>query len=172
MEKGRLFWVTGLSASGKTTVSRLVVNNLQSIGHQILLLDGDDLRAVLNENSSHSRDDRLRIGFTYSRLCKLLVEQGLDVLIATVALFSEIHDWNRKNISNYIEIFIDVPIEELVRRDPKGIYKKFYDGEIQNVAGLDMQVDFPLIPDLHIKYKDGLTAHQIAQQVSSLITKT
>lgn len=172
MEKGRLFWVTGLSASGKTTVSRLVVNNLQSIGHQILLLDGDDLRAVLNENSSHSRADRLRIGFTYSRLCKLLVEQGLDVLIATVALFSEIHDWNRKNISNYLEIFIDVPIEELVRRDPKGIYKKFYDGEIQNVAGLDMQVDFPLNPDLHIKYKDGLTAHQIAKQVSSLITNT
>jgi adenylylsulfate kinase-like enzyme len=172
VKKGRLLWITGLSASGKTTISRLVVETLRAKGDQIVLLDGDDLRKVLGEDQSHTRSDRLRIGFVYSRLCKSLVDQGLDVIIATVALFSEIHEWNRQNIQNYNEIFIDVPIEELVRRDPKNIYKKFFDGEIKDVAGLDMEVDFPRNPHLHVTYEDGLSAEQIAKQVLSLIRNT
>ena len=169
MKKGSLLWITGLSASGKTTISRLVVEALRQKGTEIVLLDGDDLRKVLNEDQSHTRSERLRIGFVYCRLCKLLVDQGFDVVIATVALFSEIHEWNRQNIENYTEIFIDVPIEELVRRDPKKIYERFFDGEIKNVAGLDMEVDFPMNPHLHVIHKDGLNADQIAEQVLCLI---
>ena len=166
---GSLLWITGLSASGKTTISHLVVEALRQEGSQIVLLDGDDLRKVLSENQSHTRSDRLRIGLVYCRLCKLLVDQGFDVVIATVALFSEIHEWNRQNIENYKEVFIDVPIEELVRRDPKKIYEKFFDGEIKNVAGLDLEVDFPKNPHLHVIHEDGLNADQIAEQVLNLI---
>ena len=172
MKKGRLLWITGLSASGKTTISRLVVEALRQEGSQMVLLDGDDLRKVLSEDQSHTISDRLRIGFVYCRLCKLLVDQGFDVVIATVALFSEIHEWNRQNIDNYTEIFIDVPIEELVRRDPKKIYEKFFAGEITNVAGLDMKVDFPRNPHLHVMHKDGMNAEQIAEQVLSFIHNT
>ena len=169
VKMGSLLWITGLSASGKTTISHLVVDALRQEGSQILLLDGDDLRKVLSENQSHTRSDRLRIGLVYCRLCKLLVDQGFNVVIATVALFSEIHEWNRQNIENYIEVFIDVPIEELVRRDPKKIYEKFFNGEIKNVAGLDLEVDFPKNPHLHVIHEDGLNADQIAERVLCLI---
>ena len=87
------------------------------------------LRRVLvdpkREKVSYNKNARLELAQQYARLCKLLSEQGVWVLIATISLFREIHDWNRKNISNYFEVFLDVPMAELRRRDSKGIYKAF-----------------------------------------------
>jgi cytidine diphosphoramidate kinase len=93
----------------------------------------------------------------YSRLCQLLSNQGFDVVIAVIGLFKEIHIWNRENISNYIEIFIDTPLDELKRRDPKGLYKMCGSGKIKNVAGMDLRIDFPVNPNIHIKWSDKKT---------------
>ena len=152
----KCYWVTGLSASGKTTLSNLLVAHLKSIGEQVISLDGDDLRQVLADEA-YTREERIALAMRYSRFCKLLTDQGFIVVIAVIGLFNEIHRWNRENISNYCEIFIDTPLEELKRRDPKNLYKKFLHGEINNIAGIDLKVDLPSSPDVHIKWVEGMS---------------
>jgi adenylylsulfate kinase len=121
---------------------------LKEGGLSPILLDGDDLRSVLGVPSSDfSREERLRLAFVYADLCRYLASQGAIVVIATIALFKEIHIWNRKNLPNYYEVFLDVPLSVLIDRDPKGLYERFSKGEIRNVAGLDFEVDFPSNPD-------------------------
>jgi len=135
----------------------------------VIFLDGDIVRSILGEFSTHSREDRLRLAFIYARLCKNLSSQKVIVVIATVALFAEIHEWNRINLENYFEVFLDVPLDELRRRDPKGIYLGFEKGEISNVAGLDLEVDFPKSPHLHIKFEDGLSSTEAAEIIMGRI---
>jgi adenylylsulfate kinase len=94
-----------------------------------------------------------------------LASQNINVVISTVALFREIHVWNREHFRYFLEVFLDVPLDELRRRDPKSIYKRFDEGEITNVAGLDLKVDFPASPHLHIRHQDGLTSHQIVETI-------
>ena len=161
----RVFWITGLSASGKTTLGVELTRRVKNYGANVIFLDGDNLRFVLGEVATHSREDRVRLAYTYARLCQMLCEQGVIVVIATVALFSEIHAWNRENLLGYFEIFLDVPISELRKRDPKGIYKQFDEGKIKNVAGLDLKVDFPSKPDLHFLFEPELAVHEMVQTV-------
>ena len=151
---GKCYWVTGLSATGKTTLSKLLVDYLRNTGKTIVHLDGDELREVLSDNA-YTREERIALGMRYSRLCKLLTSQGVDVVIAVIGLFKELHVWNRENISGYVEVFIDTPMDELKRRDPKGIYAKVLSGEISNVAGVDMKIDKPDNPHVCIRWKDG-----------------
>ncbi len=99
-------------------------------------------------NNNHDKDARLRLAFKYAHLCRIISNQGLTVVIATISLFKEIHIWNRDNLTNYFEVLIKVPINELRLRDPKGIYKRFDDGELKNVAGLDLNIDEPKNPNL------------------------
>lgn len=165
MLRERVIWITGLSASGKTTLGLKVVDKLRETSKNVVFFDGDEIRAVLGETSTYSRDDRLRLAYTYGRLCRMLSEQGITVVIATVALFKEIHEWNRTNIPGYIEVFLEVPIIELRRRDPKGIYKNYDLGLIKNIAGIDVPVDFPSNPDITFRFADSLHIDTMASNV-------
>jgi cytidine diphosphoramidate kinase len=160
---GAVVWITGLSAAGKTTLGRILVEKLTERSSSVIFLDGDEIRQVLGEFTTHTREDRVRLASTYSKLCKYLADQNTTVVIATVALFKEVHSWNRANITKYVEVYLDVPLEELKRRDPKGIYKKFQNGELINVAGLDMRVDFPNSPHLHFKYEQCLSPIEMSE---------
>jgi adenylylsulfate kinase len=160
---GGVVWITGLSAAGKTTLGKILVEKLKEHSLPVIFLDGDEIRQVLGEFTTHSREDRVRLASTYSKLCKYLSDQSTIVVIATVALFKDVHSWNRTNITKYVEVYLDVPLEELKRRDPKGIYKKFQNGELKNVAGLDMNVDFPNSPHLHFKYEQRLSPNEMAE---------
>jgi len=143
------FWITGLSAAGKSTVSNLLTNYLRSKGKTVILLDGDELQKVLSIKG-FNRENRLETALKYSRFCSLIVKQQINVVIGVIGLFNEVHQWNRQNIPGYIEIFIDVPMEELRRRDPKKIYERALDGKIKNVYGVDLQADYPKNPDVHL----------------------
>ncbi len=160
----KCYWMTGLSATGKTTLSKLLVEYIRSTGRQVIKLDGDELRRILADKS-YTREERIALAMRYSRLCQLLSSQGIDVVIAVIGLFKEIHTWNRENIPNYIEIFIDTPLDELKRRDPKNIYKRHESGEINNVAGLDLKVDIPANPDVHLKWSDKKTIDSMFQEL-------
>ena len=146
----KCYWITGLSGTGKTTLSTFLVENLRSSGRQVIHLDGDELRTVF-ASFAYTKKERLELGFKYSRLCKLLTDQGCDVVIGVIGLFKELHSWNRQNISNYIEIFIDTPLAELKKRDSKGLYS----GAKFNVAGLDLKVDLPSSPDIQLVWEPG-----------------
>ena len=87
-------------------------------------------------------------------MCKLLSSQGLTVVIATISMFEEVYVWNRKNLLNYFEVYLKVPIEELRHRDPKLIYQRYDSGELLNVADLDLAVDEPHNPNLILDFED------------------
>lgn len=151
-----VYWLTGLSDSGKSTMCRKLVEYLRRNGKSVILLDGDEIRAVVGAVKAHTREDRMALALRYSRLCKLLSDQGFDVAIATISLFEEVHKWNRENLPGYCEIFLDVPLDELKRRDTKGIYERFERNEIKNVAGIDLQVDFPKNPDVVLHFSASM----------------
>jgi cytidine diphosphoramidate kinase len=152
----KCYWVTGLSATGKTTLSSLLVTHLRDLGKTVIHLDGDELRQVL-AYQVYTREERIALVMCYARFCKLLSDQGIDVVIAVIGLFKEVHKWNRDNITNYIEIFIDTPLSELKKRDPKKLYRDVELGVIKNVAGIDLKIDIPSNPDIHLKWSDKST---------------
>ena len=158
------YWITGLSATGKTTMSSLLADHLRSSGKLVILFDGDELREVF-AHKSYTREERIAKGMQYSRLCQLVNSQGVDVIIAVIGLFKEIHTWNRNNIPGYVEVFIDTPLYELERRDPKGLYKRYHDGEIDNIAGIDLSVDFPENPDILIKWSKGRSVESMFDEL-------
>lgn len=170
MNKGLVVWITGLSAAGKTTLARQVVNHMRGKHNQVVHLDGDQLRDIFashNQNANqHDRDARLRLAHQYAGLCKVLSEQGIDVVISTISMFEEIFSWNRQNIKNYLEVFLDVPLNIREQRDPKGIYERFRNKQATNVAGLDLTVDIPTQSDLTFE-----NAHEqpIENQLKSVI---
>ena len=164
----KCYWVTGLSATGKTTLSSLLVSHLRDSGKTVVHLDGDELRQVLADEA-YTREERIALAMRYARLCRLLSEQNIDIVIAVIGMFKELHIWNRKNIKNYVEIFIDTPLSELKKRDPKNIYKNFDLGLLKNVAGVDLKVDIPSNPDVHIKWSKQSTINSMFDELVNLL---
>lgn len=154
---GRVFWISGLSGAGKTTVCHKLVEYLKTQHRSVVMLDGDELREAMSAASAYSRKERLQLAMRCAHLCHLISVQGLDVVIATISLFREVHEWNRSNIPGYMEIFLDVPMEELIRRDPKQIIARAAKGELKDFTGVDLAVEVPQVPDVHIQWEPGLT---------------
>ena len=148
---GTVFWITGLSGAGKSTIGKMLVDALKEEGHTVLYLDGDTLRAIFNASQNLSGAERLELAFLYSRLCREIAMQNINVVCSTISLFKEIHVWNRESIPNYLEIYLRVPLAELEKRDSKGLYASAKEGIIKNVAGLDLIVDEPENPDLVVE---------------------
>lgn len=165
--KPGLLWITGLSGSGKTTISKLIFKELKKKYSNIILFDGDKLRNKENFNSrsSFSNISRKKIGLKYVSLCKKYVyEKEKYVIIATVTLISRVQK-EYKKINNYFDVFLDVPLKELKKRDPKNLYKKFENNEIKNMVGLDVEFDIPKKPSLHIKWNKDLTALKTSKKI-------
>ena len=163
---GRVFWITGLSGAGKTTVGRELSSRLRAAGHPVVFLDGDALRAVIAEDLGHSAGHRRRSAMRNARLCRLLSAQGADVVCATISLFHEVQHWNRENIPGYREIYLRVPIDELRRRDSKGIYAGAERGDARDVVGLDVPAEAPESPDLVL---DNYEALDVATAVDRIL---
>ena len=168
--KAGLLWITGLSGSGKTTVSKIIYNQLKKKYSNIILLDGDVLRKKLKiKKSDHFLNiSRTKIGLMYVDVCKKYIEKKKFVIIATMSLKSKVHN-EYKKIKNNHDIFLDVPMKELKKRDPKGLYKKFKNKEISNMVGLDIQFDKPNNPSLYLKWKKNLSAFKISKKIIKLI---
>ncbi|MFI7449776.1 adenylyl-sulfate kinase [Nonomuraea sp. NPDC049714] len=158
-----VFWITGLSGAGKTAVARELSALLAADGHAPIVLDGDDLLEVLQAGDAYDRESRHRRAYTYARLCALLARQGHTVVMATIALFHDVHAWNRRNIAGYFEIYLDVPLDVLRERDTKGIY-----GGGGEVVGIDVQAQVPLRPDLVLPTHGPLTPAHAAARIYDL----
>lgn len=162
MQKGRLFWVTGLSGAGKTTIGMLLYKYLKRKEDNIVFIDGDKIREVY-QNKDYSEEGREKISYTNMRLCKMLTDQGIDVIIAVIGMRDVYRVWNRKNFEKYYEIYLEVPIEILIVRDSKGIYSKALCHEIINVYGIDMPYEEPKCPDIKICNDSSKTPEEVCQ---------
>lgn len=154
MKKGILYWITGLSGAGKTTIGNALYYELRKKENNIVILDGDILKNLVGDSLGYTTEDRKKRAYYYSNLCKTLTDQGISVVICTIAMYDEVREWNRANIERYVEVFLKVKVETLMSRDRKGLYSRQALGEVSNIVGIDQDVEFPKNPDILIE-NDG-----------------
>lgn len=153
-----VIWVIGLAAAGKTAVGRAVYERVRDRTPAAVFLDGDDVRRIMGDDLGHTLEDRRANAWRICRLCHHLDGQGIEVVCSNLSNFPEARRWNREHYSRYFEVFLDVPMEVLRRRDPKGLYRRAACGEIDNVVGVDLHFDPPGSPDLVLCNGDGAPA--------------
>ena len=146
-----VIWIIGLSGAGKTTLAKETLKLVKKEISNVVLIDGDMIRDTFSNDLGYSLADRRKNAERISRICKYLDDQNIHVICAILSLFPESREWNRKFINNYYEVFIDASIVQLKKRDYKGLYKRFENGEIKNIAGMDIEFKKPDSPDIIIK---------------------
>jgi adenylylsulfate kinase-like enzyme len=146
-----LYFITGLSGAGKTTIGKALVAELNARGqNNVIFLDGDQIRWAFGEMFGYSNDDRKKLALSYPRICKLLTDQGFSVVFSTISMFNEVREWNRKTIENYLEIYLKVPLSILKERNQKGLYST----DTENLMGVSAEPELPQNPDIVIE-NDG-----------------
>jgi bifunctional enzyme CysN/CysC len=161
-----ILWFTGLSGSGKSTVANLVERALHSEGRHTYLLDGDNVRHGLNRDLGFSDADRVENIRRVAEVAKLFVDAGTIVIVAFISPFRAERKLARDLVGagEFLEVFVDTPIEECRRRDPKGLYARADRGEIKNFTGVDSPYEPPRDPEIHLRTV-GKTVPELAQLV-------
>ena len=148
MSEGFTLWFTGLSGAGKSTIANLVAGELRTRGHNVEILDGDEVRTNLSKGLGFSKEDRdtniRRIGY----VCNLLARNGVIAISAAISPYREIRDEIRRSHQRFFEVYMKCSIEKLSERDVKGLYKKALAGEIKNFTGVSDPYEEPLNPEL------------------------
>ena len=147
-ENGIVFWITGLSGSGKTTIAKKLKKPIEKKYGKTILFSGDDIRKIC-KFKSYDKTKRFAYAKSYSKLVQNISNQKVNVIIATVSLFKKVHLWNRKNIKNYCEIYIKSKTKEIIKNKKKKMYFKYK----KNLVGIDIRPEFPQKPDIEI-YND------------------
>ena len=146
---GLVIWFTGLSGSGKSTIANELDVELNKRGLRTYILDGDNVRMGLNKDLGFSPESRKENIRRISEVAKLFADSGTIVMTAFISPYREDRDSARDVIgSDYIEVFVNTPIEECIKRDPKGLYKKAIAGEIKGFTGIDAPYEDPLSPEV------------------------
>jgi adenylylsulfate kinase len=155
---GVTLWFTGLSGSGKTTISLFVEKELRSQGYKVELLDGDVVRQNLTKGLGFSKEDRdeniRRIGF----VANLLTRNGVIVLVSAISPYRAIREEVRHRIGDFVEVYVNAPLEVCEQRDVKGLYQKARNGEIKHFTGIDDPYEVPFYPEVECQTdKESLT---------------
>jgi len=148
--EGFTLWFTGLSGAGKTTLATMIYERLTKLGARVELLDGDVVRTNLSKGLGFSKEDRdtniRRIGF----VCELLSRNGVIAIAAAISPYRAVREELKGRIENFVEVYVDCPLETVIRRDVKGLYKKALAGEIERFTGISDPYEPPLTPDVHV----------------------
>jgi len=150
MHKGFTIWLTGMSGAGKSTISHLLEQRLRACGACVEVLDGDVVRRYLSKGLGFSKEDRdeniRRIGF----VCELLSRNGVIAIAAAISPYRAVREEVRGRIANFVEVYVQCPVEVLVSRDVKGLYKKALAGEIPQFTGISDPYEPPLEPEVTV----------------------
>ena len=152
--EGILYWITGLSGAGKTTIGIELYYELKKKQSNVILLDGDILKTIVGDVVGYTEEDRRKRARKYAQIGKMLADQGMIVICCTISMFDEVRKWNRENNKGYVEVFLKVPMKVLEKRDQKGMYSKQKAGNFHNLTGIDIRAEFPKNPDIIIE-NDG-----------------
>jgi adenylyl-sulfate kinase len=167
-QKPAVLWFTGLSGSGKSTLANALERKLFELGHHSYLLDGDNIRHGLNKDLGFSDADRVENIRRIGEVAKLFVDAGLIVMTAFISPFRSDREMARKLVAEgeFIEVFVDTPLEVCEQRDPKGLYKKARAGEVKNFTGISSPYEAPENPEFTLH-----TANEsVEESVASLLT--
>ena len=158
--KGILFWITGLSGSGKTTIAEKIKIQISKKYGSTLTLSGDDLRKIFSFNK-FSKKQRLNYALSYSKFCKRIIDENINLIFSTVSLFHKVRKWNRANINNYVEIYIKSDINEIIKKKNKFFYK----GNFKNIVGKNLKAEFPVSPDIIIENKFTKPLNKLSEEL-------
>ncbi len=167
MEEGFTIWFTGLSGAGKSTLANLLAERLRIMGRRVELLDGDEVRTNLSQGLGFSKADRDANIQRIAYVAKLLSRNGVVAITAAISPYSETRDRARREIRNFVEVFVDCPLEVCEERDVKGLYKKARSGEIAQFTG----ISDPYEPPLHAEVTVHTDRENSQQDVEIIISK-
>lgn len=160
-----VIWVCGLSGSGKTTLCNVLWQLLKEPLPELVLLDGDAIRATFGHDLGYSKQDRVVQIKRIQNIAKLLSEQHLVVIVAALYSSPELLDWNRCNLSDYFEVYLEVSWDTIRNRDPKGLYAGASSGKITNMVGMDIPWHVPESPDLILNNDGAQNAEALARRI-------
>ena len=164
MHKGFTLWFTGLSGSGKSTVAGVIERRLRETGAKVEMLDGDIVRQRLSQDLGFSKEDRdtnvKRIGF----VCELLSRNGVIAIVAAISPYRDTREEVRSKIQNFVEVYVECPLEVVAGRDVKGLYQKAMAGEIGNFTGISDPYEPPANPEV-VVHSDRETPEESADKV-------
>jgi bifunctional enzyme CysN/CysC len=163
-------WFTGLSGAGKSTIANLVERRLHALGYHTYLLDGDNVRHGINKDLGFTPEDRVENIRRIAEVAHLMVDAGLIVLVSAISPYRSERRTARElfGAAEFMEVFVDTPLEECEQRDPKGLYRKARAGTIRNFTGIDAPYERPEAPDIHL-LSGGARAEQLAEQVTATL---
>jgi adenylyl-sulfate kinase len=165
MTTGFTIWFTGLSGAGKSTLSDIVERELRERGHKVEVLDGDVVRTHLSKGLGFSKEDRdtniRRIGW----VCEVLTRNDVVAIAAAISPYRAVRDEVRERIGRFVEVFVDVTVEQAAARDVKGLYARALAGEIKGFTGVDDPYEAPLNPEVTVKTGGGETPQQSAAKI-------
>lgn len=150
IRKGFAIWFTGLPSSGKTTLACLLQKKIQDLGFQVEHLDGDEVRQKLTKDLGFSKEDRDENIRRIAYVAKLLTRVGAVPIISAISPYRSLRDYARKEIGNFVEVYVHCPVEVCIQRDVKGLYKKALKGEIAQFTGISDPYEPPLSPEIMV----------------------
>ncbi len=157
---GTVYWITGLSGAGKTTIGKLLYEKIRAKHPNTVFLDGDILRKVFGDDLGYSKEDRRKCAMRYSRLCAMLQEQNMNVICCTISMFDSVREWNREHIHSYKEIYVKVSMDTLQKRNQKGLYSGITEERQKEVVGIHMDIEEPRCPDLILENDGEITPEE------------
>ena len=163
-QKGFVLWMTGLSGAGKTTIALELLQQLADRGLRLERLDGDVVRESLTSDLGFTAEDRRKNIERITFVAKLLSRNGVGCVCSFISPYQAVRDHVRANTTNFLEIFVDAPLDVVIDRDVKGLYKKALAGEIPNFTGVSDPFEAPENPDIHI-HTDQETVAESARHI-------
>lgn len=169
-QKGFVVWMTGLSGAGKTTIAHVLVDELKARGLKVERLDGDVVRQSLTRDLGFSKEDRDKNIERVTFVAKLLSRNGVACICSFISPYQAVRDQVRAETTNFVEVFVDAPLDIVIQRDVKGMYQKAIAGEIENFTGISDPFEAPGNPDVHVR-TDQETVQESADAILSYLEK-
>ncbi len=165
--KGILFWITGLSGSGKTQMAKKISKQISKYYGPTIYFSGDDLRNIF-DLKKYTKEARLSVAIKFRKFYKYVIAQNINVIYAVIGMFDSIREWNRKNIPNYVEIYIKSDIKKIIKTGKKRTYKDFK----TNIVGLDITPELPKSPNIIIENNFKKNIAQLSNELLKKIKTT